>query len=98
MHKPSQQCQTISNQIRKLQFLRNTWSTKGMLFIAALAFACTAQAPSLHREGDDLYASGVIRVGDDLALRQAAEQAPIRRLVLLNSPGGALMGAEPAQQ
>jgi hypothetical protein len=54
-------------------------------------------ALSLHREGDDRYASGVIRVGDDLALRQAAEQAPIRRLVLLNSPGGALMGAEPAQ-
>jgi hypothetical protein len=64
-----------------------------MLLIAALAFACAAQALSLHREGDDLYASGVIQVGDDLALRQAAEQAPVRRLILLNSPGGALMAS-----
>jgi len=73
--------------------LRNTWSTKGLLLIAALAFACAAQALSLHRDGDDLYASGIIQVGDELALRQAAEQAPIRRLVLLNSPGGALMAS-----
>ena len=73
--------------------LRNTWSTKGMLLIAALAFACAAQALSLHRDGDDLYVSGVIQVGDDQALRQAVEQGPVRRLVLLNSPGGALMAS-----
>lgn len=71
----------------------NTWSTKGVLLIVALAFACAAQALSLHREGDDLYASGVIQVDDELALRRAAEQAPIRRLILINSPGGALMAS-----
>jgi hypothetical protein len=71
----------------------NTWSTKGVLLIVALAFACAAQALSLHRDGDDLYASGVIQAGDELALRQAAEQGPIRRLILLNSPGGALMAS-----
>ncbi|MEI7783493.1 MAG: ATP-dependent Clp protease proteolytic subunit [Betaproteobacteria bacterium] len=67
--------------------------TKIGLLLGSALLACTAQALSLHREGGDLYASGVIQVGDDLALRAAHAQAPVERLILVNSPGGALMAS-----
>ncbi len=64
---------------------------KYLIASVALALACAAQALTLHRDGDDLYATGMIQAGDDLALKAAHQEAPVRRLVLVNSPGGALL-------
>jgi hypothetical protein len=59
--------------------------------LVALTLACAVQALTLHRDGDDLYATGTIQVGDDLVLRAAHGEAPVRRLVMVNSPGGAFL-------
>ena len=60
--------------------------------VLALAFwVCAAQALTLHRDGEDLYLTGTIQVGDDLLLKTAHQEAPLRRLVLVNSPGGTLV-------
>lgn len=56
-----------------------------------LALSGTAQGLSLHRDGGDLYASGIIVQGDELALQAAHQSVPVRRLILVNSPGGALI-------
>ena len=71
----------------------NKLMTKTALLLAAVALSSAAQALTLHREGGDLYASGVIQTGDELALRAAHAQAPVQRLILVNSPGGALMAS-----
>lgn len=72
----------MSAQIRRFRFLAA---------LAALALTCTVQALTLHRDGEDLYAGGMIEAGDDLRLKAAYDEAPVRRLVLVNSPGGALL-------
>jgi ATP-dependent protease ClpP protease subunit len=56
-----------------------------------LSLGGLAHALSLHRDGDDLYASGTIVLGDELALQAAHESMPVRRLILVNSPGGAVV-------
>lgn len=63
------------------------------LLLGVATLSCAAQALTLQRDGGDLYASGVIQIGDDLALRAAHAQAPVQRLILVNSPGGALMAS-----
>ena len=62
-----------------------------LLVLLIFSLAGLAHALSLHRDGDDLYASGTIVLGDELALQAAHESAPVRRLILVNSPGGALV-------
>jgi Clp protease len=76
-----------------LQMKRHGLMTKLVLLLGAVSLSCAAQALTLHRDGGDLYASGVIQIGDDLALRAAHAQAPVQRLILVNSPGGALMAS-----
>lgn len=68
----------------------NRW-IKFMAALAALPLACAVQALTLHRDGDDVYVTGTVQAGDDVALRAAHEEAPVRRLVLVNSPGGAFL-------
>jgi hypothetical protein len=62
-----------------------------LLVLLIFSLGGLAHALSLHRDGDDLYASGTIVLGDELALQAAHESAPVRRLILVNSPGGALV-------
>jgi hypothetical protein len=64
---------------------------KSVGLLGALALTGAVQALTLHRDGEDLYAAGAIQQGDDLALRAAHREAPVRRLVLVNSPGGAFL-------
>lgn len=61
------------------------------LLLLTLALSGAAHGLSLHRDGGDLYASGIIVQGDELALQAAHESVPVRRLILVNSPGGALI-------
>ena len=61
------------------------------LLLLMLALSGAAHSLSLHRDGGDLYASGVIVQGDELALQVAHQSVPVRRLILVNSPGGALI-------
>lgn len=68
----------------------NFW-IKSVGLLGALALAGAVQALTLHRDGEDLYAAGPIQQGDDLVLRAAHQEAPVRRLVLVNSPGGAFL-------
>jgi ATP-dependent protease ClpP protease subunit len=56
-----------------------------------LSLGGLAHALSLHRDGDDLYASGTIVLGDELALQAAHESMPVRRRILVTSPGGAVV-------
>lgn len=72
---------------------RHVLMTKLALLLGVATLSCAAQALTLQRDGGDLYASGVIQIGDDLALRAAHAQAPVQRLILVNSPGGALMAS-----
>lgn len=67
--------------------------TKTALLLSAALLSTTAHALTLHRDGGDLYASGVIQISDELALRTAHAQVPVKRLILVNSPGGALMAS-----
>ena len=62
-----------------------------LLVLLLLSLGGIAHALSLHRDGDDLYASGTIVLGDELALQAAHESMPVRRLILVNSPGGAVV-------
>jgi ATP-dependent protease ClpP protease subunit len=62
-----------------------------LLVLLLLSLGGLAHALSLHRDGDDLYASGTIVLGDELALQAAHESMPVRRLILVNSPGGAVV-------
>jgi hypothetical protein len=61
------------------------------LLLLTLALSGAAHGLSLHRDGGDLYASGIIVQGDELALQAAHQSEPVRRLILVNSPGGALI-------
>ncbi len=45
---------------------------------------------SLHRVGDDLFATGAIYAPDVTALQTAYAESPFTRLILVNSPGGGL--------
>jgi hypothetical protein len=61
------------------------------LLLLMLALSGAAHGLSLHRDGGDLYASGIIVQGDELALQASHQSEPVRRLILVNSPGGALI-------
>lgn len=69
----------------------HSYRVKSFVAWVTLTLACAAQALTLHRDGEDLYATGTIQAGDDLALKAAHQEAPVSRLVLVNSPGGALL-------
>ena len=62
------------------------------LTLAALALlvAQGAQAMNLVRVGDDLFAAGPVVDTDFLAFKTALAEAPVKRLILVNSPGGDL--------
>jgi hypothetical protein len=66
------------------------WIKRSLVLGAAL-LACAAQALTLYRDGGYLYVTGTIQAGDDLLLKASHQEAPVRRLVLVNSPGGALL-------
>lgn len=68
-------------------------ASKLVLAFAAAATVWSAQALSLLRDGEDLYVSGSVQVGDESILKAAHEESPVRRLVLVNSPGGAFLAS-----
>lgn len=69
------------------------WVFRLIFFLAAATSACLAQALSWHRDGEDLYVSGMIQAGDDLVVQAVYQEAPFARLVLVDSPGGSFLVA-----
>jgi len=69
------------------------FASKLVVAFLGLVFLGSVQALSLHRDGEDLYVSGPVQLGDDLILKAAHEDSPVRRLVLVNSPGGAFLAS-----
>lgn len=62
--------------------------------LAALAGLCGAMHGAagmvLERVGADLFATGAVMAADVTAFQREFERGPVRRLVLVNSPGGSL--------
>jgi len=69
------------------------WVLRLIFFLAAASSACLAQALSWHRDGEDLYVSGMIQAGDDRLVQAVYQEAPFARLVLVDSPGGSFLVA-----
>lgn len=67
------------------------WLLKLIFFVGVASSAGLAQALSWHRDGEDLYVSGMIQSGDDLMVQAAYQEAPFTRLVLVDSPGGSFL-------
>jgi hypothetical protein len=54
------------------------------------SFMCGANAMTVQRVGSDVFVSGVIERHDDRLLRAEFERGEVKRLILVNSPGGDL--------
>lgn len=54
------------------------------------SFMCGANAMTVQRVGSDVFVSGVIERHDDRLLRAEFARGEVKRLILVNSPGGDL--------
>ena len=63
-----------------------TW----VVAVLGLLQLAPAQAMLLERVGNDLFATGAVVGSDFLAFKDAFDKAGVRRVVLVNSPGGDL--------
>ena len=54
------------------------------------SFVCAANAMTVQRVGSDVFVSGVIQRHDDRLLRAEFDRGEVKRLILVNSPGGDL--------
>jgi ATP-dependent protease ClpP protease subunit len=61
------------------------WITWGVI-----SFMCAANAMTVQRVGSDVFVSGVIERHDDRLLRAEFARGEVKRLILVNSPGGDL--------
>jgi hypothetical protein len=64
----------------------------GLKWIALgfFSFMCGANAMTVQRVGSDVFVSGVIERHDDRLLRAEFARGEVKRLILVNSPGGDL--------
>jgi hypothetical protein len=65
---------------------------RGVKWFALGLFSCVcnANAMTVQRVGSDVFVSGVIERHDDRLLRAEFERGEVKRLILVNSPGGDL--------
>lgn len=76
-------------------FTRNTGRTMKKIFgllaiVLSLGLAAQANAMTLERIGNDLFATGPTVDQDFLSFKEAFEKGGLQRLILVNSPGGDL--------
>jgi hypothetical protein len=58
--------------------------------LGLFSWVCNANAMTVQRVGSDVFVSGVIERHDDRLLRAEFERGEVKRLILVNSPGGDL--------
>ena len=92
----NQQQKISSNQVadqhkeRALAALKRDLSYALLCLLGWVCLLSTVQAMTLQRVGSDVFLSGVIERNDDRVLRAEFERGAVKRLILVNSPGGDL--------
>ena len=77
---------------RALSYVWHISHAAGVKWIALgfFSFMCGANAMTVQRVGSDVFVSGVIERHDDRLLRAEFARGEVKRLILVNSPGGDL--------
>lgn len=68
------------------------WLGQGLkwLMLGLVSWVCGVNAMTVQRVGSDVFVSGVIERHDDRLLRAEFARGEVKRLILVNSPGGDL--------